>query len=177
MGVSAQSLRLGLALCAVAALASCDKAKDRTPKSDQPGAVADAHHTADPAPAAPAWAAELIGKPMRASFPNDGTCVGNTDVVEMHYAGQPAGTKIVGWGWDEAAKAPVAKVVLVDKDMTVIGAGETGLERPDVVRARPNITSNTTGWSAVTSLTKGALDSYGLLADGKSVCKLGHIEF
>lgn len=175
MGVSTQALRLGLALCAVAALAGCDKPKPRNPAPDE--AAADARPAADPAPAAPAWAAALMGKPMRTAFPADGTCVGNTDNVEKRYAGPPAGTKIVGWGWDDAAKAPIAKVVLVDKDMVVVGAGDTGLERPDVVRARPNITSNTTGWGAMTGLTKGALDSYGVLADGKSVCKLGHIEF
>jgi hypothetical protein len=175
MGVSARGLRLGLALCAVAALAGCDKPKPRNPPPAE--AAATAPQAAEPAPLAPAWSAELMGKPMRAAFPNDGTCVGNTDNVQKTYAGPPAGTQIVGWGWDDAAKAPIARVVLVDKDLVVIGAGETGLERPDVVRARPNITSNTTGWSAMTGMTKGALDTYGVLADGKSVCKLGHIEF
>jgi hypothetical protein len=186
MGVSAQSLRLGLALCAVAALAGCDKPKPRPPAgAPVPGAAPAASTSTIPAgrqnpgalPALPAWASGLLGKPMRASFPNDGACIGNTDNLEMSVTGTPAGSKIVGWGWEEGVKAPVAKVVLVDRDMTVVGAGETGLARPDVTRARPDITSNTTGWAALTSLTHGSLDTYGLLADGKSVCKLGHIEF
>jgi hypothetical protein len=128
-------------------------------------------------PPPPAWAAALIDKPLRDRFPAEGACTGNTDAVGALYVGATRGAKIVGWGWDTGAREPVRRVVLVDPAGKVVGAGETGIERPDVVAARRNITSGTTGWWAVTALDAGQLDAYGLLPDGKSACRLGHIAF
>jgi hypothetical protein len=39
-----------------------------------------------------------------------------------------------------------------------------------------DVTSETTGWDALTPLSVGSLDAYGVLADGHTLCRLGHVE-
>ena len=90
------------ALCL--ALAACDKPKDRTPKPDD-SAPAPTASVSAPLPATPAWAAPYMGKTVAELFPQAGQCVGNTDNVNAKLTG---GVEIVGWGWDSAAKKPVA---------------------------------------------------------------------
>jgi hypothetical protein len=182
MRILGQGLRLALAVGALSVLAGCDQPKQRGDAKPPVQAAAapvpaGVHESTDPLPPAPPWADAVIGKPLRALYTKDGQCIGNTDVVEMRYVGAKPGVKIIGWGWDPVAKQPVQRVVLMDRDFMIVGAGETGGERLDVPAARPNVTSKTTGWSAVTALTNGAIDTYGVLADGKTVCKLGHLSF
>jgi hypothetical protein len=164
---------LTLSTIAALALAGCDKPKDRTPP---PAAAATAGATAGPAlPALPEWSRDMIGKAQATLFPGElKTCVGNTDNVEQKFAD---GVKIVGWGWDPATRAPVARVILVDVTGLVAGVGETGVTRPDVNAAKPEITSPTTGWAALTSRRTGPIDAFGIIDDGKSLCRLGHLEF
>lgn len=134
------------------------------------------HLTAAALPPPPAWAAPLIGRPAKTLFPTFGTCMGNTDGVKLRYGSGAAGAKIVGWGWDPAVKSPVPRVLLVDYKGVIRGAGETGARRRDVPRAVPSITSQTAGWEATTPLSVGWVDALGVLADGKTVCKLGHAD-
>jgi hypothetical protein len=61
-------------------------------------------------------------------------------------------------------------------DGLIAGAGDGGTRRLDVPRVRPDITSETTGWEAVTWRYAGPVDVYGVLADGQTICRLGHIE-
>ncbi|MFN3583504.1 hypothetical protein [Phenylobacterium sp.] len=165
--------RPAVAMLSLAVLAACDQPKVR----DQgPTATASVPVAAEPLPAMPEWAAAYMGKGLRDVFPETGECVGNTDTVKTRYAGPPAGVAIIGWGWNVTEKAPVARIVVVDKEFTIIGAGETGLERPDVPKARSDVTSSTTGWRAVTTATSGGLDAYGVTNGGRGVCKLGHLD-
>jgi hypothetical protein len=158
------------AAVATLALSACDKPKDRHPQTP-PGAVAKAPGL----PPLPAWSKDMIGKAKADLFPGEPKpCLGNTDNVEQKFAD---GVRIVGWGWDSAAKAPIARVILVDITGLVAGAGETGVARPDVTAAKPEVTSPTTGWTALTSRTTGPVDAFGILADGTSLCILGHLEF
>jgi hypothetical protein len=157
------------------ALSACDKPKDRTPPPAEGTAAAPATPAAvsAPLPPTPAWAAAYMGKTVAELFPQAGQCVGNTDNVSNTLTG---GVEIVGWGWDTALKQPVARVVLTDQEGRVIGFGETGVGRPDVPAAKPEITSQTTGWKGYTSRTDGWLDAYGVTNDGKGQCKLGHLD-
>ncbi|MDB5477172.1 MAG: hypothetical protein JWP49_2683 [Phenylobacterium sp.] len=185
-----------LALC-VLALSACDKPKPRdlndqggplgasgattaggpagTPAAATPAAKATT--TAEPLPDLPKWAKSLMGQKINEAFPVQTTaCVGNTDVVTMRYQGAVApGTRIEGWGWDPAAKAAVQHILLVADDGQIVGAGETGLPRPDVTAARKEVTSPTVGWQAYTAQGGGGLYAFGLLGDGKTACRLGHI--
>ncbi|WP_293904888.1 hypothetical protein [Phenylobacterium sp.] len=156
---------------AALALAACDKPKPRQARAG----AAPAGTTAARLPAPAAWAAEMVGKPMGQLFPGElKPCVGNTDNLEQKYSD---GVKIVGWGWDPATKAAIAHVILVDLSGLVAGAGETGLARPDVPAAKPQIKDPNTGWAAYTRRTAGPLDAFGVIDGGKSLCRLGHLEF
>lgn len=160
------------ALLPFLALAACDEPK---PRPAAPGAKP---VSAEAPPRGPDWADEFIGRVFTQAFPGElAPCDGATDVVELRYDGAPGGVKIVGWGWDLTAKAAVPRVILVDAAGLIVGAGETGLPRPDVNAAKPAITSPTTGWAAVTTRTRGPIDAYGLVASGKALCRLGHLEY
>ncbi len=167
-----QAGAIALATCAM--LTACDQPKPRDAAAEKPAGPA---QTADPLPALPDWATPLMGRGLREVFTADAECIGNTDIVESRYTGGSPGVKIIGWGWDPATKAPVSRVVLVDRDFKIAGAGEGGLDRPDVPTARADVTSGQTGWGAVSPLTSGPVDTYGVIADGKAVCRLGHLEF
>ncbi len=158
---------LGLAGLALV-LSGCDKPKERP--VDQPTADA----VVQARPPGPAWAADYMGKGLRELFPETGDCVGNTETAETRYAD---GVSIVGWGADNTTHAGVGRVVLVDEGYRVVGAGETGLPRPDVPAARPDITDPNTGWRAIATIPVGAVEAYGVTNDGRGACKLGYIKF
>ncbi|MDB5476740.1 MAG: hypothetical protein JWP49_2251 [Phenylobacterium sp.] len=124
----------------------------------------------------PDWAAALIGQSLRTTYPQVGECIGNTDSVKLRFGNGLGGSKIAGWSWDAATKAPVPRIVLADRDFRIEGAGESGTRRRDVPRAVPAVTSETAGWEALTPLNAGPVDAWGVLADGKTICKLGHLE-
>src|SRR5688500_2372483 len=94
---------LGLTLVLAA---GCDQAKDRTEAQAPPAAP-----SPPPRPPQPAWATDYLGKGLRELFAKTGDCIGNTEAVETRYAD---GAAIIGWGFDNAARAPVARIVLVD---------------------------------------------------------------
>lgn len=173
-----------VALAALVLVAGCDRAKTRAgagPAGPLTNGTAPTVPTlptsTEPLPPTPDWAQAYMGKTLKDALPTESTdCVGNTDDVDLHYAGATTGVRIEGWGWDKAAKTPVEHILLVDdKSGQVVGAGQTGKARPDVPKARPEVTSPTTGWEATTSKTAGGLYAYGLMGGGKAVCRLGHI--
>jgi len=175
------------ALAVVALVAACDKPKTRPAKPPEvansglpagapASAVAGARSSQEPLPAPPAWAAGYIGKPLTELFPDqNGQCVGNTDDVNLYYRGAAQGLRVEGWGWAPAAKAPVGRVLLVDEAGKIVGAGESGKARPDVTAARKDITAPDTGWQAVTPKSSGGVYAFGVMPDGKQVCRLGHL--
>lgn len=181
---------LPVALATLVLVAGCDRAKPRAGAgpsgplpngADAPAPTAPTVPTpptsTEPLPPVPDWAQSYMGKTLTSLVPAQSTdCVGNTDDVDMHYAGATTGVRIEGWGWDKTAKAPVAHILLVDdKSGEVVGAGQTGKARPDVNKARPEVTSPTTGWEAITSQTTDGVYAWGVMSKGKAVCKLGHI--
>jgi hypothetical protein len=188
--------KLASALAVAATLAACDPPSWRNPETARgtsapppevqavvaadlaarkPSAHAD-HLTAEPLPPPPAWAVGLIGKPLRLVYPALGQCLGNTDSVKLRYGRGVGGARLAGWSWDPQAKAPAPRIVLVDPEYRIRGAGESGTRRRDVPRVVPSVTTDHAGWEAITPLNAGSLDAYGVLADGKTVCTLGHLE-
>jgi hypothetical protein len=182
---------IGLGLAAVA-LAGCDDPAWRNPAASKgtsalpPEVVrviveggprkASDHLLAQALPPPPAWAADLVGKGLQTVFPNLADCLGNTDGVKARYTLGAGGSRVAGWGWDAKAKAPIGRVVLIDRNALIRGAGEGGYRRKDVPKALPDVTSEATGWQADTALSSGPLDAYGVLADGKTICRLGHVD-
>ena len=163
-------------------LVGCDQPKPRNPEPSAPAAGAQAPAkpaipTVAEALPQPAWAAEVVGKNLRTTYPKEGTCTGNTDLVTKKYVGQPGGVEILGWGWDPAKKARVGKVVLIDRDYNIVGAGEGGVERPDVPPTLPEVTDPNSGFHAYTTHVAGPVDTYGVIGAGDTVCPLGHLEY
>ena len=128
------------------------------------------------APDVEAWAAGFMGKPIRGSFAKDGACLGNLDQLSLRYAGPAPGSKVIGWGWDLAARRGVEQVLLADEAGLVIGAGSGGSPRLDVPPVMPVVTSKTTGWQATTSKVSGRVIAFGLTDGGTAICALGQIE-
>ena len=177
-------------LAGLLALGACDQPKfrDKGEGAAPPPAAAEPAQAApkvrviptkaEAVPEPPAWAAAHMGKNLRAAFPKTGICKGNTDIVDVKFTGEPAGVQVLGWGWDIPKKKRIERFVLVDKSFTIVGAGQGGVPRPDVSRALPGeVTDDNTGWTAVTKLTAGPVDGYGIVGDGDAVCMLGHLEF
>lgn len=129
-----------------------------------------------PLPSLPGWSQALIGQSLKGLFPNRAPCLGNLDAVRVRYLGEPEGVAIVGWGWDPQTKAAPPRVLLVDDSSLIRGAGVSGAPRPNVPKAVPGVTSAKVGWVAHAPRLVGPLDAWGVLADGKTVCQLGHID-
>lgn len=129
-----------------------------------------------PSPDPPVWAAPLIGQTLHSAFPGLGSCEGNTDNVLVRYIGPPSGVKIVGWGWDTNARRGFRRIVAADDAGLIVGAGEGELPRPDVMRARPNIDALNTGWQVTVRRDSGSVEAYGVMNDGRSVCRLGRLD-
>lgn len=156
------------------ALTACDKPSSTTPPPAAPASAAPTVPTsAEAAPAQPDWAKAYLGRRLADVIPGtQGSCTGSIDKIMLQYRD---GAEVVGWGWDLQKKDVVARVVIVDAGQTIIAGGETGMPRPDVNLAKPEITSPTTGWKAVVPLNSGGVDAFGLTDDGKSTCRLGHL--
>jgi hypothetical protein len=167
-----------LAAACAAGLAGCDRPDWTDPaRSKGPHTILTNETPATPgaAPRPPAWATGLIGESLTIAFPRRGACTGNTDAVLHRYAGPPAGVEIIGWGWDGRGAARVERVLLVDPDLRIVGAGDGGRRRADVPRALPAIHDENTGWLAITLEPSTELDTYGVVDHGRTVCRLGHI--
>jgi hypothetical protein len=182
-GTTAKAARIAVAGLVLLAASACsrpdwtDPEKSHGSRALPPPAAAKALPADDAAaPKPPAWAAALIGKPLRTAFPADGVCMGNTDRVIRVHRGQPPGAIIEGWGWEYAAKAPVPRVILVDASDIIVGVGETGQSRPDVPRVVPAVTSPNTGWEGVAYALTGQVKAYGVIDNGQAVCALGAVE-
>ena len=120
------------------------------------GPVTTAKQIAQPRPNYPAWAEPMIGRPMAQFTHGHGECKGAFDVVAANYNVKPVGSTVQGWGWDVAAKQPVQRLLFVDMDDHIVGAGNGAVNaRPDVTAARPEVTSKMTGWSGVVGEIKG----------------------
>lgn len=167
----------------VVALGGCSKPQwARGEKAPEPALAA-----AQPAPAGPAsptvqsvpgmadWAVALLGKSPRDAFGKNGVCLGSADGIHHRPAGTP-GLELYGWAWDVAAKHRVERVILVDAGYVIVGGGVTGTPRPDVPRVFPQIPDGATGWKALTSMTSGPVDAFGIVAGGTAICPLGHLE-
>lgn len=129
-----------------------------------------------PGPPLAAWLTPLLGRPASELFPAAGTCMGNTDGLQTRFLGGRGASRVVGWAWDPAAKAPVGRVILTDEGGRIVGGGETGYARPDVAAAMPAVTSTTTGWAAFTPRISGRVGAHGVVGGGRALCSLAGAE-
>lgn len=138
-----------------------------------PAALANVPIVSDPRPAFPAWADGIVGKPLKAVYANrkSSQCLGYFDGVKVQYAGTPPGAELYGWGYDQAAKSPVSRVVLSNPHGIIVGAAEGGLPRPDVPAALPQVSSTTTGWQGYVTETAPPIAAWGLIGTPPGLCR------
>jgi len=150
------------------------------------GSSAGSSATAAPAPAAapaaapatPAWASDLIGKPIDEAFPAkiDG-CIGSADNIAMKYDAPVKSVRIDGWAWNTIAKSVFDHLLVVDHSGTIIGAGSTVNERPDVLAARKGeVTALVSGYQVFAPATPGIVSIYGLDASKLAACKIADFQ-
>lgn len=171
-----RNFQIGAAAVLSAFVAACDQPEWRGLSTAEAANGEARPQSVDPLPQPPAWMSPLQGRPLRAAFTGEVRCEGNVEGIALVYAGQPAGVRIAGWAWAPEAHAAPPKVLIVDASGVIVGGGETGLERLDVPTALPAVTSNYSGWWALASQVNGRVEAYGLLADGRSVCRLGSLD-
>jgi hypothetical protein len=128
-----------------------------------------------PLPPYPAWAAALVGQNMAHVLTGHGVCVGAWDVVTTKHLGTRPGDEAEGWGWDVTAKAPVQHILFVNGDNFIVGAGDGGRPRPDVSKAREDVTSPSTGWHGMIGVTSGKILAVGVTAKNAS-CNVGSFD-
>jgi hypothetical protein len=182
--IALQRARAVLAVASVAAVAGCarpdwtDPERSKGSRALPPPPARKAIPVLDaPPPPWPKWVAPLIGKPLHDVYPREGACVGNTDAVAWRYTGEPARAVIVGWAWDVETKRPAPRIVLADAAGVIVGGGRSGVARPDVTAAMPNVTATNTGWQALAPVLGGRVLAYGVIDDGRAVCALGGLDF
>jgi outer membrane protein OmpA-like peptidoglycan-associated protein len=118
------------------------------------------------------WAQSMIGKPLRAFYPQTTTrCFGYLDGVLAKYGADRPGTKLYGWGFDATANVPVARVLFADASGAIVGAGDGGYQRPDVPAMLPRIASSTTGWQGYAGVTTGPPVAWGVMSAPDTVCR------
>jgi hypothetical protein len=180
--IGAQCARGVLAVAVLAAAAGCARPDWTDPETSKgsravPKRVQKAIPVLDaPPPPWPKWVAPLIGRPLHDVYPREGACVGNVDAVAWRYTGEPARAVVVGWAWDAEAKAPAPRIVLADTAGVIVGGGRSGVARPDVTAAMPNITAANTGWQALAPVRQGRVLAYGLIDGGQAICPLGGLD-
>lgn len=128
-----------------------------------------------PVPDLPAWARSFEGRKIASVGAQKlGGCNGFVDAVVGRYTGSRPGAQIAGWGWDTVAKRPFDKIVVTGDGSVVVGAGASGIERPDVPKVIPSITSTKTGWMAIVHESAGPIQAWGV--SGSTVCLLGRFD-
>jgi len=162
---NAARVALLLAGIAMTGLSAC--------KDPDPVAVVPTVQT--PLPAYPAWAAPMIGKNLGRVLTGHGACLGVWDVVSVKHISKQPGSEAQGWGYDVAAKTAISHILFVNADNIVVGAGDGGVPRPDVARARADVTAINTGWRGVVGATEGKVLAVGVTSKNAG-CNVGQYD-
>ena len=118
----------------------------------------------------------LMGVPLASRFHTvpAGGCVGATGSVTV--LGTKNGRKeLYAEGWaSQTGLDPFPKIISVSDDGLIDGLGVSGGERPDVIKAIPQVTSLNSGWNlyALAATNARTLTIYGIVAGTDLVCEI-----
>ena len=104
-----------------------------------------------------------------------GSCAGSTDLIyRIGVEGNKQELFAGGWGYYPAAKESFKRVLAVTPQGTIVGIGISGIRRPDIAAAHPEVSTAYTGWRlyAVSELGANPLLVYGIVPGTNSVCLL-----
>jgi hypothetical protein len=114
---------------------------------------------------------DWLGKPLPVPV-KTGFCRGHIDQREA-VASEPGALRVHGWASELGHDIGTLRLVLADREGTIVGYGFTGWFRPDVPAALPSIKSIYTGWYGyVRPGANEPLTTYLVADDDKSVCPL-----
>jgi hypothetical protein len=113
----------------------------------------------------------LVGRPLDEVAPRRETrCQGQFDAtLPVKNVGLP-GSLVAGWAWDPREEERPPRVVIVDREGTIIGQATAATVRTDV-RIALEITTDEVGWAGYARATPDAARAFALLEDG-SACLL-----
>lgn len=161
----------GVAAAAAALLAGCGK-PENSAYTSKPQDEAQTAALKTPLPAAPSWAASVIGRQVSSIAKGQATCRGAVDVTMKHGSGGRVGDEIQGWAWDMKGKQPPVRILLADPGAKVIGAGDVNRDRPDVPKAVTEVKTSKVGYTLVTRATAGVASVLGVTSTG-ALCTIG----
>ena len=98
-----------------------------------------------------------------------GSCLGYVDGGSSD--GGEGGAKVNGWAWSRRDKSAPNQILLVDDAGIIVGLASSGIERPDVVAAIPEIKDTATGWQGYAKAGRN-VSAYAVIEGGREVCKL-----
>jgi hypothetical protein len=124
-----------------------------------------------PLPALPSWASAYVGK-RKSDFKTSSACEGSFDSVVVRHTGPSPGVEIEGWAWLTLEHAAPARIVFVGPDGSIIGAGVTDKNRPDVPKAVKTITTVKVGWHGSAQTTNEDLAAFAVLP-AQELCLIG----
>lgn len=131
----------------------------------------------DAAPAPPSWAVPLIGQPVATLFPNTiAKCLGSADKVAMRFSSPQPTVRIDGWAWNVTTKSTFDRLLAVNADGVVVGAGATVYERPDVLAVKADVvTELVSGYQVFAQNASGVVRIYGVDPGSAAVCRFSQI--
>jgi hypothetical protein len=123
-------------------------------------------------PEFPDWSGSYLNTQFKDKFTKAFECIGRADGKISSFS---SGARVAGWAWAVESSKPIDKILAVNADGKIIGAGHGGFSRPDVKAATPNVTSENVGWQADTTVASGPIDFYGLSDDPAASCHIGQL--
>jgi hypothetical protein len=122
----------------------------------------------------PPWVAQYYGRAAKDVFTltsGEANCLGwferrNEEIAD--------GGRYEGWGWNVAGAAPYVHVAVADQFGTIVGGGESSVERKDVLDAFPNVVKQAnSGFTVLAKAPAGPMIAYGIDETAKTACELG----
>ena len=170
-------LKLAGAALALALLSGCKETVASTPEAAAPAAAPVAATAPGPTlpslPQLPDWVTPYKGaaaKDLFSLLSGESQCLGWFERRGDVYAD---GAQYEGWGWNVGSRAPYARVLVTDQFGVVVGGGESGITRADVVQAVPAIKDPKVGFTVLAQAPPGPMIAYGLDETAKTACELG----
>jgi len=117
----------------------------------------------------------MIGTNAAPDYDQSKACLGHFDMISLVHKGDHPGYEVYGWAWDVDAAAPAARVIIADSTGRIVGAGEGGVNRPDVPKVLPKVTSVATGWRGLVAARGGKVTALAVLKSGKQ-CDAGSLQ-
>ncbi|MBY0291763.1 MAG: hypothetical protein K2W92_00525 [Alphaproteobacteria bacterium] len=106
--------------------------------------------------------------------PNVDTCQGAIEkIVPIVGSSAPNDARVMGWAWNNAARLPIERILLVNQENIIIGVASGGYASPSSSNTPKNIKSAIIGWHGFAKLPDdGIIRAFGVIRNGLEACPL-----